>query len=97
MKYFAVIIFFLFPAFPASAKVQSRILSAQQRIGQPLRASVEAKGLTWGATLFIRIFKQSSELEVWLQKADGTFYLFKTHPICIWSGALGPKQRTGDE
>jgi murein L,D-transpeptidase YafK len=46
--------------------------------------------------IFIRIFKEESELEVWKQRDDGRFYHFKTYPICNWSGELGPKIREGD-
>lgn len=46
--------------------------------------------------IFIRIFKEESELEVWKQRDDGRFYHFKTYPICQWSGDLGPKIKEGD-
>jgi len=46
--------------------------------------------------IFIRIFKEESELEVWKQRDDGRFYHFKTYPICHWSGDLGPKTTRGD-
>jgi murein L,D-transpeptidase YafK len=49
------------------------------------------------APIFIRIFKEESELEVWKSRADGRFYHFKTYPICNWSGELGPKLQTGDK
>jgi murein L,D-transpeptidase YafK len=48
------------------------------------------------APIFIRIYKEESELEVWKVRDDGRYYLFKTYPICSWSGALGPKLRQGD-
>jgi murein L,D-transpeptidase YafK len=53
------------------------------------------KGLTAGSPVMIRIFKQDSELELWMQR-DGRFELFATYPICFWSGRLGPKLREGD-
>jgi len=43
----------------------------------------------------IRIFKRESELEIWMLKS-GRFELFAVHPICFWSGKLGPKEREGD-
>jgi murein L,D-transpeptidase YafK len=46
--------------------------------------------------IFVRIFKEESELEVWKQRDDGRFYHFKTYPICNWSGELGPKFQQGD-
>ncbi|MEN2495273.1 MAG: hypothetical protein TECD_01194 [Hyphomicrobiaceae bacterium hypho_1] len=55
------------------------------------------KKMKLGAPIFIRIFKQESELEIWKQREDGHFYHFKTYPICTWSGNLGPKRRHGDK
>ena len=54
------------------------------------------KGMQPGAPVFVRIFKEESELEVWKQRDDGRFYHFKTYPICNWSGEIGPKQSQGD-
>ena len=54
------------------------------------------KGMTPGSPIFIRIFKEESELEVWKARDDGHFYHFKTYPICNWSGDLGPKIEQGD-
>lgn len=50
-----------------------------------------------GRPLFIRIFKASSELEIWMQpEKDKAFVLLDTYPICHWTGTLGPKLREGD-
>jgi murein L,D-transpeptidase YafK len=46
--------------------------------------------------VFIRIFKESSELEVWKQQRDGKYALLKTYSVCKWSGVLGPKIKEGD-
>ena len=54
------------------------------------------KGMVTGTPMFIRVFKEESELELWKQRDDGRFYHFKTYPICNWSGTLGPKIRQGD-
>ena len=55
------------------------------------------KGMAPEAPIFVRIFKEESELEVWKARDDGRFYHFKTYPICSWSGELGPKQKEGDK
>ena len=47
--------------------------------------------------IFVRIFKEESELEIWKARDDGRYYHFKTYPICTWSGDLGPKVRQGDK
>lgn len=54
------------------------------------------KGMDPQAPIYIRIFKEESELEVWKARDDGRFYHFKTYPICNWSGELGPKLAMGD-
>ncbi len=55
------------------------------------------KGMDAGAPIFVRIFKEESELEVWKARDDGRFYHYKTYPICNWSGDLGPKLSQGDK
>lgn len=55
------------------------------------------KGMQPGAPMFVRIFKEESELEVWKARDDGRFYHYKTYPICNWSGELGPKIKQGDK
>ncbi|HTP37052.1 MAG TPA: hypothetical protein VMI76_01665, partial [Methyloceanibacter sp.] len=59
------------------------------------RALLAQKGMTEDAPILIRIFKAESELEVWKAKDDGRFHLFKTYPICSYSGGLGPKVSQG--
>ena len=54
------------------------------------------KGMDPQAPIFVRIFKEESELEVWKQRDDGRFYHLKTYPICTWSGDLGPKTKQGE-
>lgn len=54
------------------------------------------KGMNVQAPIFIRVYKEESELEVWKLRDDGRYYHFKTYPICNWSGAVGPKQKHGD-
>lgn len=46
--------------------------------------------------MVVRVYKQNSELEVWKRTRSGDYALFKTYPICKWSGELGPKIREGD-
>ena len=61
-----------------------------------LTERLAAAGVKSGAPMMMRIFKATSELEVWLEKGD-TYVLFATYPICHWSGTLGPKLREGDK
>jgi murein L,D-transpeptidase YafK len=55
------------------------------------------RGFRDDSSMFIRIFKAESELEVWMSRGGGAGYaLFASYPICNWSGTLGPKLREGD-
>ena len=47
------------------------------------------------AQVFLRIFKEESELEVWAEQGE-RYTLVKTYPVCKWSGELGPKLKEGD-
>ena len=73
----------------------SRSRAVIQRVASELQADLRARGLALGAPIFIRIFKKSRELEVWIENGD-QFNLFRTYAICTFSGGLGPKLRTGD-
>ena len=55
------------------------------------------KGMEPTAPIYIRVFKEESELEVWKARSDGRYYHYKTYPICNWSGGLGPKLVEGDK
>lgn len=66
------------------------------RVRPGLIEKLAQKGLRFGAPIFIRIFKEPAELEVWLQGETG-FVLFKTYTICDYSGELGPKLAEGDK
>lgn len=61
-----------------------------------LNQRLAASGLKSGAPVLLRIFKESSELELWLERS-GSYVLFATYPICHWSGTVGPKLREGDK
>ena len=73
-----------------------RSLQACLRVRPGLIEKLAKKGLRFGAPIFIRIFKEPAELEVWLQSGQG-FVLFKTYTICDYSGGLGPKLAEGDK
>lgn len=59
-------------------------------------AAQTMKAIGENAPVYLRLFKEESELEVWQQRADGRYVNIKTFPICKWSGALGPKEKHGD-
>jgi murein L,D-transpeptidase YafK len=72
-----------------------RVRHAEERTDQHLGDELASSGLEIGQPIFIRIFKEESELEVWLE-GEGGFELLRTYPVCYFSGHLGPKLREGD-
>ncbi|MBC8325304.1 MAG: murein L,D-transpeptidase [Verrucomicrobia subdivision 3 bacterium] len=72
-----------------------RAPAAAQRVKPALEKALAAKGLRWGAPVFIRIFKEEKQLELWVDNGK-QFQLFKTWAICKFSGELGPKLKEGD-
>lgn len=51
----------------------------------------------FGRSVFLRIIKEDYKLELWLQKPDGGWELFRSYEIAAMSGDLGPKTQEGDE
>ncbi len=60
-----------------------------------LAKEFEERGLKLGSPIFLRIYKRTSEMELWVQHGP-RYVLFKTYGICRWSGNLGPKFYEGD-
>ncbi|MEO6394408.1 MAG: murein L,D-transpeptidase family protein [Devosia sp.] len=71
-------------------------LRGTQSLKQSVVDKLDGMGSSAGAGMVIRIFKKTSELEVWKQSKAGPYKLFKTYNVCEWSGELGPKVREGD-
>lgn len=69
----------------------------QKPLSPEAMASLKAKGIRLGAPMYVRIFKQESQLEVWLENQSGRYTKFKTYHVCRWSGQLGPKTTEGDK
>ncbi|MCE7994789.1 MAG: murein L,D-transpeptidase [Roseivirga sp.] len=79
---------------PPSSARSTKAIDGQIPI---LREALAAKGMTLGDPVFMRIFKESNELEVWMKPEDSDeFELFKIYEICYYSGDLGPKTKQGD-
>lgn len=77
---------------PSSARLSKVKFERKEKI----KRAVKTAGLSWGSSVFIRIFKTEKQLELWIK--DGSKYrLYKTYPICTFgSGGLGPKLKEGD-
>ncbi len=69
---------------------------ALEPVSDDTKRDLAKLGLSVGARLFVRVFKQENVMEAWLENPRGTYTLFRTYPICKWSGKLGPKKREGD-
>lgn len=81
----------------AGCSAAPQIAPADQPLTKQTLMLLGKKGMRVEAPIFVRIFKEESELEVWKQRDDGRFYHFKTYPVCNWSGDLGPKLKQGDK
>lgn len=80
-----------------SARADLREKDVLNRMTPRLTRELSQAGMTAGSPVFIRIFKESRELELWvLHPASGKFRHFKTWPIAAMSGTLGPKLAEGD-
>lgn len=66
------------------------------RVAPRLKNDLKKVGLEYGAPIHVRIFKESRELELWVQ-SGARFQKFRTYPICEMSGGLGPKTERGDD
>jgi murein L,D-transpeptidase YafK len=81
-------------AAPVPESARSR--AVERAVAPRLAAEMRQAGLRLGAPVFLRITKQPGRLELWVEADAGGFVRFKAYPICAFSGALGPKQRVGD-
>lgn len=87
---------------PGAAKsstvpTSTRASMAAQRVVPALNQDLQPIGAKPGDPILLRIFKQESMIELWVQPAgQEDFHLFRSYPICRYSGRLGPKTREGD-
>ncbi len=87
----------LFYAYNVAVPGKADLNEIRARVWPKLQNELDAFGLAPRGPLFIRIFKQEKELEIWgIEIKSATYRKFKIYPICVYSGALGPKLREGD-
>ena len=65
-------------------------------VPQKLVDKMQSLDMAIDAPVYIRAYKETSELEVWKKTRSGTYSLLNTYSICRWSGVLGPKVKEGD-
>ncbi len=81
----------------ADTPTSDRAAEVRNRIAPRLTKELASKGLRLGDPVFMRVFKESDELEIWMRPTKSkTFRLFKTYEIARYSGTLGPKLKEGD-
>ncbi|MEO1855799.1 MAG: murein L,D-transpeptidase family protein [Rubritalea sp.] len=74
-----------------------RAAAAAERVTPALVLALHEKKLSIGSPVFIRIFKETNELELWVESTDSKkFKLFRSYTIAGMSGHLGPKLAEGD-
>ena len=77
------------------SKSKGRAERVARKVTPRLKRELAAKGLNFGDAVFIRIFKEERELELWIEKGE-RFEKFRTYRIAGMSGKLGPKLAEGD-
>lgn len=74
-----------------------RAADAAKRVKPRLEREMHKSGIVIGNPVYIRIFKETRELEVWvLNKHTRKYQEFKRYRIAGMSGHLGPKLAEGD-
>jgi len=97
---FLVLCFFLYLRVlrARGAPQTNRVAAVRDRLWATVANEMKKSGFKPGAPAFIRIFKESSELELWIRDhIGGRYRLFSTYRIAAWGGGrLGPKLKRGD-
>jgi murein L,D-transpeptidase YafK len=76
------------PDSPLAKQVRTKLYSK-------LKNDLAARYLKMDSAIYIRIFKEENELEIWVKSGE-KYSFFKSYNICTFSGGLGTKTRNGD-
>lgn len=89
--------YLFFTCILAHAKTPTSALSIKvyKQNEQRLKQEFKQNNLEWGSSVFIRIYKKSNQLQIWIMRKQ-QYQLFKTYTICYYSGILGTKIKVGD-
>lgn len=87
---------FMLLALPVLHAARAGELAAEKPLPATTEAALIMKDIVPEAPVYIRVFKEESELEVWKARPNGRYALIKTFPVCNWGGTLGPKRTRGD-
>ena len=80
---------------PDTIPTSERSQAVTDQVAPRLSEELSERSLLMGAPIYLRIFKEEHELELWVESAEG-YQLFRNYPICDVSGIVGPKVRQGD-
>lgn len=85
------------PSVPDTVPPEERLGEVRKLRTPGLTTQLRDAGFTLGDPIFIRVFKETLELELWIKpKSAPTYRKWKTWPIAAMSGELGPKNKQGD-
>lgn len=85
------------PADGTSYSVEQRLAQFGAAARQRLQPHFEQAGVAWpGRRVALLAFKDSKQLELHAQGADGNWRFIRRYPILAASGDTGPKLREGD-
>lgn len=88
--------FFLFVNHLAAQIPDSKLAADVRAVVWPrIEKELNAGGFKKGNPIYIRIFKEEHILEIWIKDND-KYRLFKTYPVCSFSGGPGTKTRMND-
>jgi len=104
IKYFLILISVIFFSFIASESFKNtqikytRVQTAYAEKENTLRVLYKEKKVDFCTQqIFLRIFKEEQELELWARSCSNEkFKLIKTYTVVSSSGRLGPKRKQGD-
>lgn len=82
---------------PVPGDAPDRAGQALARVRPLLEPEMSRLGVGWGDPVFLRIFKESGELELWMEPEPGQpFVRLRNYRVAALSGGLGPKLAEGD-
>ncbi|HAD82265.1 TPA: hypothetical protein DCG35_07315 [Candidatus Edwardsbacteria bacterium] len=85
------------PAFKQRQLQYPRVRAAFVEKEPLLKAKFSEKELAYPpANIFLRIFKNEKQVEVWVGSGQNGYQLAEIYDICSSSGGLGPKRARGD-
>ena len=80
-----------------AALAKDRVTEVRGRRTDDLKAMLKKAGLSYPPDeVYLRMFKEDRQLELWVGQGGKPLVLLSTYPVCAASGELGPKRMEGD-